>query len=113
MSVAVTSDGILVRSNERCRLNKTQAFECGQVFVRGSRWVPQGRPVTADSRKHSLGVGIEKTGDERVGMLCRESVGGQVVSRKIPQVAGHDPCDASGSRSGISIARATAFIRRS
>ena len=54
-----------------------------------------------------------RAGDERVGMLCRESVGGQVVSRKTPRVAGHDPCDAFGSRSGISIARATAFIRRS
>ena len=86
-------------------MDKTQAFECGQVFVRGSRWIPQGRPVTADGRKHRLGVGIEKPGDERVGMLCRESVGGQAVSRKVPQVAGHDhvrlPFDRGGQHMDV------------
>ena len=94
------SDGILVRANEGCRLDKSQAFECSQVFVRGTRWISQGRHATAYSGRYGLGVGIETRGDERVGMLCRESVGSQAVNRKVPQVAGHDQVSSPFNRSG-------------
>ena len=56
--------------------------------------------MTADSRKHSLGVGIETAGDERVGMMCSESVGSQAVGRKIPQVTGHDHVSPAFNRGG-------------
>ena len=79
-----------MRLNERCRSDKTQTFECDQVFVRGSRWISQRRPVTSNGREHSLGVGIEQIGDEHVGMLRGEAVGSQTVSREIPQVPGHN-----------------------
>ena len=94
------SDGILVRSNERSRSEQTQPFECDQVFVRGSRWIPQRRPVASDSRKHSLWVGIEQIGDENVGMLRSEAVGSQTVGREVPQVPGHDHVRTAFNRRG-------------
>ena len=96
---------------------KSQAFECDQVFVRGTWWISQGRPVTAYSGKYGLGVGIETLGDERVGMLCRESVGSQAVNRKVrrlrvtirsalPSIAAASTWTSSGSGRSSPAARA-------
>ena len=89
-----------MRSNERRRSDQTQAFECDQVFVCGSRWISQRRAVTANGRERSFRVGIEQIGDEHVGMLRGEAVGSQTVSREVAQVAGHDQVRPAFSRRG-------------
>ena len=60
------------------------------MFVRGSRWISQRRPVAANGCEHSLGVGNEQIDDEHVGTLRREIVGREVLSREIPQIPSHD-----------------------
>ena len=54
------------------------------MFVRGSRWISQRRPVAANGREHSLGVGNEQIGDEHVGMLRREIVGREAPQKGSP-----------------------------
>ena len=38
--------------------------------------------MPADGRQNVVGAGFEQTGDERIGMLRREGVGSQTVSRQ-------------------------------
>ena len=94
------SDRIPVRPNERCRSDQTQAFECIHMFVRGSRWISQRRPVAANGREHSLGVGNEQIGDEHVGMLRRQIVGREALRREVPQVPSHDRVRTGFNRGG-------------
>ena len=46
--------------------------------------------MPADGRQNVVEAGFEQTGDERIGMLRREGVGSQTVSREVPQVPSHD-----------------------
>ena len=65
-----------------------------------SRWIAQRRPVAANGREHSLGVGTEQIGDEHVGMLRREIVGREALRREVPQVPSHDRVRTSFNRGG-------------
>ena len=76
------SDGIFVRSKQGYSPDQPDAFECGQMIVRRSRRISQRRTMPADGRQNVVGAGFEQTGDERIGMLRREGVGSQTVSRQ-------------------------------
>ena len=91
--------------NDRGRANQIE-FRCGRtsdavrirprrssasiMLVRGSRWISQRRPVAANGREHSLGVGNEQIGDEHIGMPRRQIVGREALGREVPQVPSHD-----------------------
>ena len=89
-----------MRSNERCRSGQAQAFECNQVFVRGSRRISQGRAVAANGREHGFQVRVEQIDDERVGMLRGKTMGRQAIGREVTQVAGHDQVRSAFNRRG-------------
>ncbi len=84
------SDVGFAGSQQGFGFEQANAFQGGKIRAHGAGWIAQGGPVAANRCQHGFGVDFEEVGDKGAGVLCREGVGSQAASRKVPQVGGHN-----------------------